>query len=278
MKKIIDKLELHITLKCNLKCNNCNRLCNRYPEREEHMSPEKVEHFFNQIDYVRRIKILGGEPFLNPQFNDIFDICIQNIMKRKVSWLKIETNGTIEINKIPITKSIKRRVTWNSTSQNRKRHTPALWAPYDLNVPARDMTKHVCGHISNCGFSLDKYGYLPCGNAIMIARLFGLTHLYKRDYPGNEAWGLDEICKHCFIAMDSNKWPSYCPKIPRFKPLRKHKYPVDWTSLLEQGIVTEKEFSELPKSFDNPSKSWKKVLEKFDHEKFYRTQPEFGPK
>ena len=274
MKKQINKLELHITLKCNLKCNNCNRLCNLYPEREEHMSPEQVEHFLSQVDYVGKMKVLGGEPLLNPQFDDIFDILVENVKKKKLGYVKFETNGTIKIDKSKVGIN---GIKWQGTTQPRKRHNPSTWAPNDLNIPARDMTKEACGIIRFCGFSLDNYGYLPCGNAVMIARLFGLTHLYKRDYPGGKPWGLDELCKHCFVAMDSDKWASTCPKIPRSKPLCQHDDPLDWTSLVEQGIATEEEILKLPKSYNDPSKSWKEALEKFDHEAFYKTQPEFGP-
>jgi hypothetical protein len=79
----------------------------------------------------------------------------------------------------------------------------------------------------------------------MIVRLFGLTHLYKHEYP-TEPWGLDELCPKCIFSMDSD-W--------------RHKY----TRPLGQISLEEK----------TPTKSYAEAMAKWDVEDFYRKQKEF---
>lgn len=235
------KIELNVTLQCNMACPNCNRLCHIYRDRTEHMKLDQIQKFVDQIrnsDGVSKLKILGGEPLLHPQFADVYNIILPAVKDGIIQHVKIESNNTIPRPKVEEHKHI----SWHGRSISRKKHQPALWSPLDLGV----ITKPYCKQINACGFSLDKYGYLPCSPAIMISRLFGLTHLYKYELP-KEAWGLEELCKNCIFSM-SKQWRS--------------KY-----SAINPNQHTEEDRT--------PTKSYKEKMDKWNAEEFYKSQKEF---
>lgn len=236
-------LELNITLKCNLSCPNCNRLCNIYKDRTEHMSVEQIEKFVTQArngSGIGRLKVLGGEPLLHPNFLEIYDILTKAAKDGVINCIKIETNKTIEFPKVEQFKF----VSWGGTVQKRKKHQPMLWSPIDLGY--NNGPQPQCPQIGRCGMSLDKYGYLPCSLAIMIARLFGHTDLYRYDLP-KDVWGLDKLCKNCIFSM---------------KP--------EWRSMYSSKTIFEQSKEET-----SPTKSYKEAIEKFDVKNFYATQKEF---
>jgi len=235
-------IEVNITLQCNLACPNCNRLCHIYRDRTEHMVVGQIEKFIEQAKAgggIYKLKLLGGEPLLHPQFVDIYNLLTKAAQDGIIKGIKVESNKTIPRPKVDDSAF----VSWKGRPQRKKKHQPALWSPKDMGV-VTPIGK--CQQLSKCGYSLDKYGYLPCSPAIMIARLLGLTHLYKRELP-MKPWGLEELCPHCVFSMDQewrNKYSSKC--IFDF---------------------TEEE--------NTPTKTFKEGLDKFKPEEFYKTQSEF---
>jgi hypothetical protein len=236
-------LELNITLKCNLACSNCNRMCNIYRDRTEHMSLDQIKKFIEHAKNgggINKLKVLGGEPLLHPQFVDIYNLLCEAGKQGIIRYIKIETNKTVPFPKVenyPF-------VCWKGRPPNKKKHQPFLWSPKDLGV-VKTAQPH-CPQLTKCGFSLDKYGYLPCSLAIMISRLFGLTHLYKHEFP-TQVWGLEELCPNCIFSMDQ-EWRN------------KHS-----CIKLCDHSVEEKA----------PTKSYKETMDKWNVENFYKTQKEF---
>ena len=123
-----------------------------------------------------------------------------------------------------------------------------LSVPHNYLNDKRDETNNIIKISGSNGtyYALDKYGYLPCSCAIMISRLFGLTHLYKRDFP-IKLWGLEELCQHCIFSMD-----------PAWRAQHSCKR-------LSEHTIEEK----------TPTKSYQEALDKWKPEEFYKTQPEF---
>lgn len=236
-------IELNITLQCNLACANCNRLCHIYRDRTEHMSVGQVEKFINQAKVnggVHKLKVLGGEPLLHPQFVDIYKLLTDAAKDGVIKEIKIESNKTItppKIESFPF-------VSWKGRTPNKKKHQPILWHPKDLG--ATTTAQPNCPQISKCGFSLDKYGYMPCSLAIMVSRLFGLTHLYRKEFP-LQVWGLDELCPNCIFSMSAEWRTKFSCK-----------------NILQH---TEEEKA--------PTKTYQEALAKWNPEMFYRTQEEF---
>lgn len=236
-------LELNITLQCNLACSNCNRLCHIYRDRTEHMSVEQIKKFVEQAKVgggINKLKVLGGEPLLHPQFNEIYDILTSAAKDGVIRGIKIESNRTLPTPKVPQYPFVQ----WKGRVQSKKKHQPILWSPKDLGVVKTAQPN--CPQVRKCGYSLDKYGWLPCSCAIMICRLFGMTDLYQYEYPKG-LWGLDQLCPNCIFAMDQ-EWRDQhsCKK-------------------LSEHTVEEK----------TPTKSYADALAKFDVNKFYQSQKEF---
>ena len=236
------KIELNITLACNLSCHSCNRMCDVYKDRTEHMSLEQIGKFVKHAKgrTIERIKILGGEPLLHPQFVEIYNKLFTAFRSnRQTKLIKAETNHSLPVPDVQQT--YKMMVV--GVHPLDKMHLPYLWHPKDLGfeIPAQPKCRHLC----RCGTSLDKYGYLPCSAAIMLVRLFGMTDLY-RDYLPYKPWGLDRICQHCIFGMPK-RWRA------------KHS----------------KYIKEFPEEYKIPTKRFKEAMEKFDHNELYKTQKEF---
>ena len=89
--KVEPFLFLYITEKCHLRCKHCymgDRL-----ESERHMSPVLVNEILSSLRILYgqyKVYLLGGEPTLHPNFNEILDICKQQNYK-----IVITSNGLI---------------------------------------------------------------------------------------------------------------------------------------------------------------------------------------
>jgi len=205
------------------------------------MSLEQIHKFVEQAKVIKvnKLKVLGGEPLMHPEFKEIYGILLSAAKDGDIRCIKIESNKTI---KPPVVETSS-LVSWKGRAQSKKRHQPILWSPEDLGVVTGPQYR--CPQIRKCGFSLDKFGYLPCSVAIMIVRLFGLTHLYKQEIP-TQPWGLEELCSRCIFSMNH-----------------------DWRVQHNKGVA------DLSDNQIVPTKSYADALAKFNPEEFYKTQREF---
>lgn len=226
-------MELNLTMHCNLRCTNCNRLCHMFPERTEHMTLPQVSRCMNQIRAsnakpLRRMKVLGGEPLVHPDFLQVYEALTGACSDGLVDFVKIDTNHTLPIPVLAGHPKIK----WTGKRPGRKLHLPVLHGPIDYGLVSG--ARPQCQALKVCGYSLDKYGWLPCSPAIMIVRVFGYWDLYKRELP-TAVWGLDKLCKHCVFNMPE-QWQ------------REHYYPLGST----------------PAEYRGPAAVWREALAKYD--------------
>jgi len=67
----LSMIEIDITYACNLRCYNCNRSCTQAPTVER-MTVDQIKKFVEESKASnlqwKRIRILGGEPTLHPDF------------------------------------------------------------------------------------------------------------------------------------------------------------------------------------------------------------------
>jgi len=91
-KVVLDYVEFYITNVCNFSCDNCNRFNNYYFSGQQKWSDYKdiYKEWSTKID-LQIMKILGGEPTLNPTFMDWVD-GISNLWPN--TTLHITTNGS----------------------------------------------------------------------------------------------------------------------------------------------------------------------------------------
>jgi hypothetical protein len=199
------RVELNVTLECNLRCNGCNRLCGTVAPKE-HMTLEQIDDFLNiaREGVVSRAKLAGGEPLVWHNFEEgyrrLAEAANDNLFK-----LVGNTNGTIPVPEYA--KAIK----WYYSTPKKKRHLPYWHAPIDSRLPWQP-----CRTPARCGFSLDPAGWLPCSPAIMIARVFGLTDLYRDNPNGWKVWGMDRLCPLCPHAAPEAWRKEHCKPIAEF--------------------------------------------------------------
>lgn len=194
-------IELNITLACNLHCANCNRLCHLLPDRTDHVSVAAVERVHQealQAGGLGRVNVLGGEPSLHPQFEEILDIVDAGICDGAFRAARVDNNGAT---KFKPSKRYHRRMRFAGCKPGAKRHLPCLWSPADMGIE----TRGPCAMHYRCGPSLDNMGWLPCSMAIAIVRTFGYEYMYRDTLPTGHDWDWATLCKHCIFSMPS-RW------------------------------------------------------------------------
>lgn len=98
-KKKVCLMEVHstITSRCTLKCKHCNMFMPYYKEHVDYTAKdilEDLELLFRHVDYIVAYRILGGEPLINNELEDM----IKQIGDRygnRIGNIGIITNGTI---------------------------------------------------------------------------------------------------------------------------------------------------------------------------------------
>ena len=88
-------LDVVLTEKCTLKCVDCSNLMQYYknPEDSEHeLLVQSLKLFMSTIDYVHELRLIGGEPLMYRNIDEIISLLLgyQNFGK-----VLIFTNGTI---------------------------------------------------------------------------------------------------------------------------------------------------------------------------------------
>lgn len=86
---------LCITSKCSLKCRDCAAFIPKYKEKKDYSLAYVRENFgkiLTAVDGIMELELMGGEPFLCAEFDEILSWCIA---QKKIRAIKIVTNGTI---------------------------------------------------------------------------------------------------------------------------------------------------------------------------------------
>jgi sulfatase maturation enzyme AslB (radical SAM superfamily) len=90
-------------MRCSLRCRDCSNLMQYFikPEHTDFSQSEKaIRKFFSLIDFTFDVRVLGGEPFMNPELYKFIDLLSGYSSQYACMW--IQTNGTI----IPTKKNI----------------------------------------------------------------------------------------------------------------------------------------------------------------------------
>lgn len=87
--------DFNVNTKCTLKCKKCDQGIPYMKRREEYSFEQLKKHIdelLEKVDYIYQISILGGEPFLNQDLNEILTYCCEC---KKIGSIILVTNGTI---------------------------------------------------------------------------------------------------------------------------------------------------------------------------------------
>jgi organic radical activating enzyme len=92
----IFQTDILVTEKCNLNCSHCNMFIPHYENpvhRNVNTIIEDIDVFFSKADYVSILHLVGGEPFLYPNIDEIITHITKNYTNRIDKFI-ITTNGT----------------------------------------------------------------------------------------------------------------------------------------------------------------------------------------
>jgi len=173
-----DMIEIDITYLCNLHCLNCNRSVSQARD-EMHMSVEMVRTFVDDSirrrKYWRRIRVLGGEPTLHPEFQKII-----GELRRYRKWcssciVEVVSNGygtrvNRELDQLPADVMVDNTA---KTTSVQPHFGPFNLAPVDDARYALTDYSNACVIVRDCGMGLTPMGYYPCAVAGGIDRIIG---------------------------------------------------------------------------------------------------------
>ncbi|MBQ6066658.1 MAG: radical SAM protein [Clostridia bacterium] len=238
---VLDYLEIEITEYCNLNCRGCCDFSNLVKEKKIYELEEFVKDFQRLAELfsgVDKIRLMGGEPLLNPHLTDYVRICRDIFPKTD---LRIVTNGLLiprlsdetlqtikeydcrfDISNYPPTRKMFPQI---------KERLEPFEVEYDLGFPMNCFVRTILEHPSddpapafrNCIFThchMLSHGKLsPCSYAHCIGRLnaeYGLSFpetdcvdIYS-DITGGEIIRRftkpHEFCKCCGRGAVPYKW------------------------------------------------------------------------
>lgn len=93
----IDRIEIFLTSCCTLNCEKCIAFIPYFKERKTtplEMLKQDADLLFSKVDYIFKLKLLGGEVFLYPYLEEYIDYLYEHY-KEKIGEVRIGTNGTI---------------------------------------------------------------------------------------------------------------------------------------------------------------------------------------
>lgn len=171
-------IEIDITYACNLRCQNCNRSVGHAPDAR-HMPLEMIERFVDESVAMdkrwRRIRVLGGEPTLHPQFDAVIAALLAYRRFHPECIVEVVTNGHG-----PQVERALARLPEDVWVDNSRKDGPvqSSFGPFHLapcDDPAYRNVDYSNGCVvqRDCGMGLTPLGYYPCAVAGGIDRFLG---------------------------------------------------------------------------------------------------------
>ncbi len=195
----LNKVEIELTTNCNLMCKFCDRRCSQAPAKEN-MSLEQIHNFINesiQLNYKwYSIGILGGEPTLHPDLEEIIHILRKYTLKFQICELFLVTNNYGE----EVTKNDKKIGKIIKVIKRPKTNNPKWFNNVDLAPIDFSNNVHTCKITSECGLGLTTRGYSPCGPGAAVARVLDNDICIKSLYDVNQISMqsiLKKVCMYC---------------------------------------------------------------------------------
>lgn len=214
-----------VTEKCNLNCSHCNMFIPHFEmpkHRELDTIIKDIDSYFNIVDYVSVFHLVGGEPFLHPQIQDVIQHILSNYI-HKIDKFIITTNGSIapKPSTIELLKSsnvilsvsnysdklqkLKTKVekVINIYKTNGIKHyvrNEIEWYDFgDLRIKKNLSTDKLIKHFDSCtapfrGLNDGKFYYCHLNTGAVLTKLFPLD---KNDYVE-----IDEISKEDLLKFD----------------------------------------------------------------------------
>jgi uncharacterized radical SAM superfamily Fe-S cluster-containing enzyme len=205
----LERIELDITYDCNLKCINCNRSCTQSPTSAA-MSLDQVRAFAAEsVGLGKRwdvINVLGGEPTLHPEFQQIVRILLDEYVDvaSPDTTVQVTSNGHgtfVQGQLAGLPKHPRLLVNDESfkASPRVPYFTPFNDAPVDDPAFEDAEFSRGCWVTAYCGIGLNHLGYFACAVAGGIERVLGTGRGVQRlaDVDLSIRDTLDKYCRLC---------------------------------------------------------------------------------
>jgi hypothetical protein len=212
------KAEFHLTYRCSLGCPACSRACFAKAHTPD-MTLEDAEEFFRQADALQwkpRIILIGGEPTLNPDFEQFVRIA----SAWSGTYVQVYSNGYGTA--APLLEKVCSEQNASICRDGEKlagrvSGNEAWWdrfvfvSPVDAMVSVRDKcfihSSWICGvGIDHEGYSLCPVGLTMAAHVAPQARTKRLADLFD---PLLAKTMTDEMCRHCGHHYSERLRPGY---------------------------------------------------------------------
>lgn len=225
-----DLIEIDLTYLCNLRCNNCNRSSAQAPA-SVHLSLSDVRRFVDDSLATRRdwarIRLLGGEPTLHPDFEAVIAELLRYKEQFPATRIQLVTNGFGQKVKT-ILEGVPDSIEIENSSKAgtvQPEFGPFNLAPQDSLAFRHADYRNGCSIMKACGLGLTPQGYYPCAVAGGIDRVRGLQR-GRSSLPGPEDQMrdlLEDACGLCGRFRDGHFVP-----IKLRKPLLEQRTSPSW--------------------------------------------------
>ncbi|WP_462146981.1 radical SAM protein [Pseudoalteromonas gelatinilytica] len=196
-----DLIEIDITYLCNLRCNNCNRSSAQAPEAS-HISLIDIQKFvaetINNKRHWRRIRILGGEPTLHPDFQAILTELLRLKQQGYADVIQVVSNGfgpKVQRALAQIPDGIELENS-EKVGNTQPMFGPFNLAPKDSYFHTFSDFRHGCDIMHSCGIGLTPLGYYPCAVAGGIDRVT-LAGRGRAQLPSSSDEMRDLLARNC---------------------------------------------------------------------------------
>lgn len=229
-------IEIDLTYLCNLRCNNCNRSSAQAPEAL-HISLEQIRQFVDDsLEQKRswaRIRLLGGEPTLHPQFMEIMEELLRYKAQFPATEIQVVTNGFGRKVQAVI-KSLPRSIYIENSAKSgdvQPSFGPFNLAPQDSMAYLGADYRNGCSIANSCGVGLTPQGYYPCAVAGGIDRVLGVSRGRSSLPPPEDEMRdlMDIACRLCGRFRDGH----YVPEKVR-PPLMNQETSPSWERIYDE--------------------------------------------
>jgi len=203
------RFEFMLTLECHWGCKDCCRGLEESHPADSHVTIDQasrfIQHMKNKDVFVKRLKVNGGDPVHNPDFESIIKLFAAEVpgLFGKVKVQTAYPSRYIAANyKLP--SMVQLRSEPVDGKNYKSHHVPWFVSPSECGLLENDIpplgstaTQRACPLQSRCGRSFERWGFIGCAQEGVIGRMLGIQ-VHEKEY---KHWANSDICKHCPMCL-----------------------------------------------------------------------------